>query len=152
MYYPLFSKDLDPAQKKYKPRILVWQGQKAQGLLNTFKQSDPSDLLAVIFKISWKSDPMSGWNIALANTFTCDHILKTGLGRWMLCLCQQWVPADTDKWTRRQVGDTTTAVSRVGSRALWDTLKPTLFLSFGRILQDSNSLRAAGAGSRREVL
>lgn len=52
MYYPLFSKDLDPTQKKCKTRILVWQGQKAQGLLNTFKQSDPSDLPAVIFKIS----------------------------------------------------------------------------------------------------
>ena len=130
----------------------MWQGQKAQGILNTFKQSDPSDLPAVIFKISSKSDPMSGSNIAVANTFTCDHILKTGLGHWMLCLCQQWAHADTDTWTRRQVGDTTTAVSCVGSQALWDALKPTFFLSFRGTSQDSNPLWAAGAGGRWEVL
>lgn len=73
----------------------------AQGLLNTFKQSDPSDLPAVISKISWKSDPASRSNIAAANMFTCDHILKTGLGPWAFCLCQQWAPADTEetgKW------------------------------------------------------
>lgn len=129
----------------------MWPGQEAQGILNTFKQSDPSDLSAVIFKISWKSDPVSGSNTAVGNTFTWN-ILKAGLGCWMLCLCQQWAYADTDKWTRRRVGDTTPAVSWVGSQALWGTLKPTFFVSFRGILQDSNTLWAAGAGGRWEVL
>lgn len=115
----------------------MWRGQKAQDLLNTFKQSDPSDLPAAIFKISWKSDPMSGSNIAVANTFTCNHILKTGLGDGALCLCQQWAHAHPDKRTRRQVGDTT-ALSWVGSQALWGELKPTFFLSFRGIVQDTN--------------
>lgn len=125
------------------------QGQKAQGILNAFKQSDPSDLPAVIFEVTWNSDPLSGSNIAAANTFARD-ILKTGLGHWMLCHSQQWAHADTDKWIRRQAGDTTNAVSWVGSQTLWGTLPQnlTFFVSFRLLLQESNSLYTAGAGGR----